>query len=56
MQPLVGGVGTLAALQDQSQQVGTGFGVEGIAVQLVTGNLQLAGVSAHQREVCLCRR
>lgn len=50
-EPILGGVDALAVLQDQSQQMRAGVGVEGIPVQLVTRDLQFAGVSADQREV-----
>lgn len=53
IQAVLGGVGDLAVLQDQAQQVRAGVGVEGIAMQLVAGDLQLAGVSAHQSEIRL---
>lgn len=51
-EPILGGVDALAVLQDQSQQMRAGVGVEGIAVQLVARDLQVAGVSADQGEVC----
>lgn len=55
-EPILRGVDALAVLQDQSQQMRAGVGVEGIPVQLVTRDLQFAGVSADQREVCFGAR
>lgn len=53
VQPSPSGIGTLTVLQDQSQQMRTGLGVERIVVQLVADDLQLAGVTTHQREIRL---